>query len=563
MSSSSGINTQADASQPRCVAVDLTLLQTGGENGGSWVMTAALIKQLSQLLPHWWFILLTADVGHAEAAQLEGPNVRRECVQHAPPAIRTGALAGLPIARALLARLQVSRPGRIAPTNDLSKPGVEGTAEHADLLRRLGADLLFCPFGQFRMPQFQDPRIPTVSVIYDLQFLDYPEFFSAADVDSRRKAYGETCQLSDALVCISEATRRAVLESPAAPRGAATTIYIRTAACGTGTDATRTQQTLKRLGLQMDRYFVYPANLWLHKNHENLLLAVKKLVRRHPEWDFKVVCTGAGLDRLDGLRSRATSLGLEGRVVFTGYVPRAQVDELLLNCRGMVYPSLYEGFGIPLLEAMRTEKPVACSNVTSLPEVGGNAVLTFDPTRPGEIADALYRLSTDQVLLAQLVEAGRRRASEFGDCERMAREYLDVFLSAIANGPFTSSIHGIYSDRWTSDRVVVVLGSRHAVSEVELKFSLPDWAPTGAVNIVQTTSYSLNASNTRLTAGNSAQIRIHVEPSAGWIELRLSPMFRPSASGLNSDARLLSVMCDSARVLTDGTLTELAEAALA
>jgi glycosyltransferase involved in cell wall biosynthesis len=559
------------ADTPRCVAVDLTLLLPNGENGGSWVMTASLIRHLSKLLPHWSFVLLTSDVGHAEAAQLESSNTRRLCVEHSKQTIDTRWFE--PVSRRLPDQLRIFASKllrlvyRKSPTRSIIRQSSAKTEDELELLSDLRADLLFCPFGQFRMPIFHDARIPTVSVIYDLQFLDYPQFFSAGDVASRRKAYIEACQRSDALVCISDATRNTVLKSglDAVQADHVSTVYIRTQMQLAPEPNSRTREdTLSRLNLQPNLYFLYPANLWRHKNHETLLIAVKKLLRRDPSWQFKVVCSGAGLDRLEELRAEADALGIGHVVLFPGYLPRTDLDILIRNCRGLVYPSLYEGFGIPLIEAMRARRPIACSNVTSLPEVGGDAVLTFDPTRPGEIAEALGRLGSDSALAACLVERGERRANEFGDSERMASEYLEIFLQTLSGSRRMSNwMHGLWSDGWTGGRVVIVLGARECDGELQLDVSLPSWAPMQTVDMLLTSSYTSNVNELHLGGGSSAAIRIPVDARAGWVEIRLSPVFRPAASGPIIDGRWLAVFCDGIRLITNGVTTDLAPLATA
>jgi glycosyltransferase involved in cell wall biosynthesis len=105
---------------------------------------------------------------------------------------------------------------------------------------------------------------------------------------------------------------------------------------------------------------------------------------------------------------------------------------LLEHCAVLVFPSLYEGFGLPVVEAMSRGIPVACSNVAALPEVAAGAALLFDPRVPTQVADAMRALMQDAPLRERLAEAGRRRALELSDPGRMAREYWSLFTNAIA-----------------------------------------------------------------------------------------------------------------------------------
>jgi len=124
-------------------------------------------------------------------------------------------------------------------------------------------------------------------------------------------------------------------------------------------------------------------------------------------------------------------MGIADWVIYPGYVPIEEYEFLLRSAFAMVFPSLYEGFGIPVLEAMSAGVPVLCSNVTSLPEVGGDAVLYFDPRRPGQIVDALTRLSEEPGLRESQITKGLQRAARFEGAERMALDYADVFVKAL------------------------------------------------------------------------------------------------------------------------------------
>jgi glycosyltransferase involved in cell wall biosynthesis len=125
-------------------------------------------------------------------------------------------------------------------------------------------------------------------------------------------------------------------------------------------------------------------------------------------------------------------MGLGDHLVMPGYISDGELSLLLQKSRGMVFPSLYEGFGLPVIEAMASRIPVACSNVTSLPEVANGAALLFDPRIPDQIASAIQILVSDEDARSKCIQAGTRRASEFADAKLMAREYLDAFNYALS-----------------------------------------------------------------------------------------------------------------------------------
>ena len=124
------------------------------------------------------------------------------------------------------------------------------------------------------------------------------------------------------------------------------------------------------------------------------------------------------------------ALGLEDRVRFLGTVPEDDLPALYGGATVFVFPSEYEGFGLPVLEAMACGTPVACSNTSSLPEVAGDAVLYFDPTNIESMAHTLDRMLADAELRADLRERGLARASDFS-WERTAQETLKVYRKAL------------------------------------------------------------------------------------------------------------------------------------
>jgi glycosyltransferase involved in cell wall biosynthesis len=131
------------------------------------------------------------------------------------------------------------------------------------------------------------------------------------------------------------------------------------------------------------------------------------------------------------LRERALSAGVAGDVRFPAWVSAAEVEGLWALAEAFVFPSLYEGFGLPVLEAMAREVPVACSNVSSLPEVAGDAALLFDPRDESAIAEALRRLLDDPALCERLRARGLARVAEF-TWERTARLTLESYRRALA-----------------------------------------------------------------------------------------------------------------------------------
>ena len=248
------------------------------------------------------------------------------------------------------------------------------------------------------------------------------------------------------LICISDFVRDTVIAELKIETGRVHTVHVRLPYRLPQVPLQAATATLHRFGLSADRYLLYPANFWLHKNHEMLLTAYGMYVASHGNSPLQLVCTGAQDMRLDYLKKATRAMRLSSHVVFPGYLPDQEFAGLMANCKAVIFPSLYEGFGMPVLEAMAFGKPVLCSTVTSLPEVAGDAALLFSPKRPQEIIDAIRQIELDNALVERLVEKGRRRAAEFGNARMMADQYWAIFSAATRVNSASDSLHEAYAD---------------------------------------------------------------------------------------------------------------------
>jgi glycosyltransferase involved in cell wall biosynthesis len=268
-------------------------------------------------------------------------------------------------------------------------------------------------------------RGPTVVTIHDLQHHDLPQFFSRAERAYRRWAYDGAARSATMVVATSEYTRRRVIELlgiaeervEAVPHGLDAERFTPAAA----DDAA----LLARLDLP-ERFVLYPANLWPHKNHERLVdaLAVQR------ERDVTLVLTGQPWGRLDELMDRAMRAGVGPRVCHLGYIEPRTMPAVYRAAHSVIFPSLYEGFGAPPLEAMACGCPVAASLRGALREVCEGAVLDFDPESVESIADALDRIVADEDLRGRLRGAGIERATRFRWSDA-AQQHTAVYARAV------------------------------------------------------------------------------------------------------------------------------------
>jgi glycosyltransferase involved in cell wall biosynthesis len=296
-------------------------------------------------------------------------------------------------------------------------------ARFAALVAREKVDLWFCPF-MYALPV--DAGVPVVNTIPDLQHEHYPEFFHEYELTTRQLGYQYSCRAAAATIGISNFVAGEIVRLYDVPPAKVFGIPL---ALDPFMERARGQidQLVAdvRLKFRLDGDFLfYPANGWPHKNHETLVRAMARVLRERP--GLQLVLTGCPFDLLDRLKPILDEHGLHQTVRHLGYVTRADIAGLHAASTMLVFPSLFEGFGLPLLEAMHLGAPVACSKIGSLPEVGGDAVRFFDPCSDHDMADAILAVTGDAALRRQLVEAGREQVARFSYA-RTAADTLAVF----------------------------------------------------------------------------------------------------------------------------------------
>jgi glycosyltransferase involved in cell wall biosynthesis len=534
------------------IAVDLTPLLPGAENGGAKIFVLELLRGLAERAPATKFVLLTQAGSHDELAVLDRPNVRRLMVlgsmkvSTVRPFTKNLAARILPrIPRAL--RLALSRFAY--DVNAFTKRGIAPS-----LLRSIGVDLLFCPFTA---PIYFEPGVPTVCTIYDLQYKTFPDFFTPEEVSLRSKNFTEACRRSAAMAAISDYSRESAILHGQLDSKRIRTIHLRMAnRVDVAHDAD--PRILDRLGLVRRRYLIYPANFWMHKNHEMLLTGFGIACNEGLDPDIRLVCTGASGARLDWLSEAATRMGLGDRIVFPGFVPHADLAALLGNAGAMVFPSLYEGFGLPVIEAMSAGVPVACSNTTSLPEVAAGAAVFFDPRIPLQIAQAMVSLMGSETLQEELRAAGRIRAAEFADTSRMVAEYWTLFEYAVSNDRRENAMTGVHVDGWAGPLVEVQVAASSAPQTLTIELSAPEWHPVPGITIRARSHGTPAGADIKVARGSGATWSVPVEAGGGHFDLRIYPSFVPARIGMGDDLRELSLMITSSVITqADGRQVDL------
>lgn len=261
---------------------------------------------------------------------------------------------------------------------------------------------------------------PTITTVYDLQHHELPQLFSRAERAYRRWAYDGAVRSANLTLTTSEYSRTRLAELPGADGDRIESIPM-------GIDHRRFTPTPddadERIASRVpERFVLYPANLWPHKNHARL---VEALGRTH-ERELGLVLTGQNYGRSGELHEAARRAGVEERVHHLGHVAADELPALMRAAEALVFPSLYEGFGSPPLEAMACGCPVASSRRASLDEMVGDAALELEPESVESIAEAIDRIVADDELRASLRTRGLERAAGF-TWESAARRHLEVY----------------------------------------------------------------------------------------------------------------------------------------
>ena len=289
---------------------------------------------------------------------------------------------------------------------------------------KLPAEAARCRLDVLFSPGFTSPlvcRVPKVTVIHDLQHKRQPENFGRLELLAWEASVWGSARYSREIVTVSENSRRDIV---AAYGVAPERVHV----IRHGVE----RELFEPAGPERPEpwpYLLSVSTIHPHKNWGRWLQAYRRMVGAGAPQHL--VIAGLKGSYSQELERVIEAQGLRERVHPTGWIPRPRLRELLKHADALVFPSTFEGFGMPVMEALAAGVPVACSDIAPLREIAAGAAVLFDPASVESIAEAVSRLLSDAPIRTRLVEEGRRRAAEF-TWDRAARETLEVLRGAAA-----------------------------------------------------------------------------------------------------------------------------------
>jgi glycosyltransferase involved in cell wall biosynthesis len=412
-----------------------------GASGGVAPFIANLVRALGQLCDgsETYVIIVNSQQQCEWLKPLLGPNQRFAIRDPSatPPEQGHTSFAGLlkrtlgpllPTARYLQKLINIPRKWPEVPISD-------GFYENLE-----------CDLIHFATQYFALCAVPAIYNPHDLQHLHYPQFWTPYDIAWRETIYPAGCHFARTVVVGSQWVKDDVVRQyRIGPKKVQ--IVAEAPPLQFHSKPSRDLVAKVKSVYKLEQPFgLYPAVTWPHKNHIRLLEGLSRL-RDTCGLTVRLVCTGARDERfwadiarcIDGLR-------LQSQVKFLGFIPEEELSAVYQMAQFLVMPSLFEAVSLPIFDAWAEGVPVACSNVTAVPDQVLDAALLFDPHSVESIASAISTIATDEQMRAELRRRGTLRVKDF-DWERTAKAYRAVYRQA-AGRTLTEEDHWLLSCDW-------------------------------------------------------------------------------------------------------------------
>jgi glycosyltransferase involved in cell wall biosynthesis len=305
--------------------------------------------------------------------------------------------------------------------------------------RRLGLDLplrLRNDRPDLLHVQYTGPlscNVPLVVSVHDVSFLEFPQYFTRFRATQLKITVKRTIEAAARVLTPSEFSRDAILRHYSIDPEKVTVIPNGAPSAFRPIERQVAAAAVERKFHIRGPFILTVGDLQPRKNHLGLLRAFERLMRAHSQLQHRLVFVGKETWYSKELHRAVSASGVADRVDFTGFVDDADLLQIYGACDLFIFPSFYEGFGLPILEAMGCGRAVACSNLTAMPEVADGAGILFDPHSTDEMARAMGDVLLDSELRTRLERLGTQRASQFG-WEQAAQRTLEVYYDVAGAG---------------------------------------------------------------------------------------------------------------------------------
>jgi glycosyltransferase involved in cell wall biosynthesis len=269
--------------------------------------------------------------------------------------------------------------------------------------------------------------VPVVVSVHDVSFLVHPEYFPKLRALQLRWSVARTIRSAARILTVSDFSRNSIIEAYGDSCAGKIVVVPNAAASGLRPVSRESATAAVRAHFHSAKPFILSVgDLQPRKNHIGLIAAFAELVRTFPQLTHNLVLAGKDTWFSPKVRETARQSGVADRIQFVGYVSDEDLLHLYNACDLSVFPSFYEGFGLPVLEAMACGRAVACSSTSAIPEVADSAAIMFDPYSTKEMVRAMADLLRDAELRARMERLGLQRASRFS-WRAAAQQTLEVY----------------------------------------------------------------------------------------------------------------------------------------